>query len=174
MRILVTGGSASGKSALAEQFTVQRSAGGRRLYLAAMQPFGEDAQFRIARHKKLRAGKGFDTVERYTDYAHFVPPQGYGAALFECVSNALANELFSPDGAGDARGIERCMDALEDACGSLVIVTNEASSDGLDYDPSTLHHIRQPGALNQRLAARADVVVESVCGIPVFWKGEHV
>ena len=120
MRILVTGGSASGKSALAEQFTVQCSAGAKRLYLAAMQPFGEDAQFRIARHKALRAGKGFDTVERYTDYAHFAPPAGYGAALFECVSNALANELFSPDGAGNARGIEQCMDALEDACGISV------------------------------------------------------
>lgn len=172
MRILVTGGSASGKSALAEQFTVQCSAGAKRLYLAAMQPFGEDAQFRIARHKALRAGKGFDTVERYTDYAHFAPPAGYGAALFECVSNALANELFSPDGAGNACGIEQCMDALEDACGSLVIVTNEVFSDGINYDPSTMEYIRQLGALNQRLAARADVVVESVCGIPVFWKGE--
>ena len=173
MRILVTGGSASGKSALAEQFTVQCAPGGRRLYLAAMQPFGEDAQFRIARHKKLRAGKDFDTVERYTDYAHFVPPMGYGAALFECVSNALANELFSPDGAGEnwKDSILSGVDALAAACPHVVVVTNEVFSDGRTYDAGTMAYLRALGQLNQLLAQRADVVIESVCGIPVMRKG---
>lgn len=173
MRILVTGGSASGKSALAEQLTLQLAGDAKRLYIAAMQPFGADAEYRIRRHKKLRAGKGFDTAERYTDYAHFVPPEGCGAALFECLSNALANELFSPDGAGNADGIEVCLNALESACGNLVIVTNEVFSDGIEYDASTMDYIRRLGALNQHLAACADAVVESVCGIPVYWKGEQ-
>ena len=32
-----------------------------RLYLATMQPFGAAAQARIARHRALRQGKGFET-----------------------------------------------------------------------------------------------------------------
>lgn len=174
MRIVVTGGSASGKSALAEQIAVQCSAGAARLYVAAMQPFGADAQFRIARHQKLRAGKGFETAECYADYAHFVPSGSYSAILFECLSNALANELFSADGTGNTDGILQCMDRLEAACGHLIIVTNEIFSDGILYDADVMRYMRELGILNQKLAARADVVIESVCGIPVYWKGENL
>ena len=63
MMILVTGGASSGKSAYAEQLAC--SLPGSRYYLAAMKPFGEEGARRIARHRALRAGKGFVTVECY-------------------------------------------------------------------------------------------------------------
>ena len=55
MKILVTGGSASGKSAVAEELCVKL--GKQTAYIATMQPFGKDAAYRIDRHRKLRAGK---------------------------------------------------------------------------------------------------------------------
>ena len=63
MMMLVTGGASSGKSAYAETAALELP--GPHYYLAAMKPFGEDGARRIARHRKLRAGKGFLTVECY-------------------------------------------------------------------------------------------------------------
>ena len=63
MMVLVTGGASSGKSAFAEQ--VACSLPGSRYYLAAMKPYGEEGARRIARHRELRAGKGFATLECY-------------------------------------------------------------------------------------------------------------
>ena len=77
MIVLVTGGASSGKSAYAER--VACSFAGERVYLAAMKPFGEEGARRIARHRALRAGKGFSTVECY---------DGLASALADDESNA--------------------------------------------------------------------------------------
>ena len=51
-------------------------------------------------------------------------------------------------------------------------MTDEIFSDGLDYPPETARYIRDLAALNRALAARADAVYESVCGILLPLKGE--
>ena len=61
MLSLIIGGSASGKSEYAERLVC--SLPGKRIYVATMEPFGEEGRERIARHRKLREGKGFATVE---------------------------------------------------------------------------------------------------------------
>ena len=94
MLVLVTGGAASGKSARAEDIVCRLANGRPMLYVAAMEPSGEEAQRRIARHRALRAGKGFDTLEHAKRFDRLRVPAGYEAALFECMSNALANELL--------------------------------------------------------------------------------
>lgn len=66
MLIMVTGGSGSGKSEFAEQCCMKLCPG-KKIYIATMQPFGTEGAARIQRHKKLRAGKHFQTVECYTD-----------------------------------------------------------------------------------------------------------
>ena len=173
MLVLVTGGAASGKSARAEDIVCRLANGRPMLYVAAMEPSGEEAQRRIARHRALRAGKGFDTLEHARRFDRLRVPAGYEAALFECMSNALANELFSPDGAGEnwKNSILSGVDALAEACPHVVLVTNEVFSDGRTYDAGTMAYLRALGQLNLLLAQRADVVVESVCGIPVMRKG---
>lgn len=176
MRIVVTGGAASGKSAHAERILCRHTPDVSRLYLATMQPFGKAAESRIARHRTLRAGKGFDTAERYTDLAHFRAARPYGGILLECISNLLANELFAPDGAGrDAvRAILAGLDALEAQCNVLVVVTNEIFADGEAYPEETMRYMRMLGIINQALFSSADAAAESVCGILVPYKGEHL
>lgn len=175
MIVLVTGGAASGKSELAETIVCQLADGAPMLYVAAMETEGEEAQRRIARHRALRAGKGFTTLEHSKQFAGIQVPSGYRAALFECMSNAVANEIFSPGGAGDAckqsilEGIRR----LALSCEHVVIVTNDVFTDGRTYDNDTMDYLRRLGQINCLLAQRADAVIESVCGIPIVQKGEN-
>lgn len=178
MLILVTGGAASGKSEHAERLLCERAPEGSRLYLATMQPFGAAAQARMLRHHALRAGKGFETVERYTHLSSIVlPKRMYDGILVECMSTLLANEMFSPDGAGtDAvQAIMQAVDALYlKQCRNMVIVTNEIFSDGETYSEETAQYMQMLAELNQLLARKADTVVHSVCGILIPLKGAHL
>ena len=100
MILLVTGGSASGKSEYAENRALQlaKTEQKKLIYLAAMKPFGEEAAKRIERHRQLRAGKGFETVECYTGLENLDFPED-SIILLECMSNLVANEMFEESGA---------------------------------------------------------------------------
>ena len=54
-------------------------------------PFDEESHKRIQRHQKMRAGKGFETVECYTGLKNVKLPAGC-VVLLECMSNLVANE----------------------------------------------------------------------------------
>ena len=174
MMCVLTGGAASGKSAHAERILCAHAAPHSRLYVATMQPFGPAAQRRIARHQALRAGKGFQSAERYTDLAGFAPDKWYEGVLLECMANLLANELFSPDGAGPGRAAAAILDGVDHLrarCDTLVVVTNEIFSDGQAYPPETEQYIALLGQINRALVRRADAAAESVCGILLPLKG---
>lgn len=169
MLILVTGGSASGKSAYAESLCL---CGSPRVYLACMQPFGEEGAARIERHRALRKGRGFLTVERYTDLAALTLPP-CECVLLEDLGNLVANEMFSaapPRDPFDA--VIGGVDALIGKCKRLVVVTDEIGSDGIDYDSATTAYIAALGAANRALSLRAEAVIEVVAGIPIMLKGE--
>ena len=173
MMILLTGGSACGKSSYAE--TLCAALPGPRYYVAAMRPFGEGGAEKIARHREMRRGKGFETVERYTDLAALRLP-GRGTALLECICNLTANEMFDEAGAVSdpydrvIRGVE----ALCRQCRDVVVVTNDVGSDGEVYDAGTNAYVTALGRINAALAERADAVYELVCGIPLVRKGELI
>ncbi|MBM6869446.1 bifunctional adenosylcobinamide kinase/adenosylcobinamide-phosphate guanylyltransferase [Pseudoflavonifractor phocaeensis] len=167
---LVSGGAASGKSELAEGIAV--GLGGRLVYLATMEVWDQEDRRRVERHRKLRAGKGFETVERPRDLAGAEVPAG-STVLLECLSNLTANECFGPDGFDGAEGrILEGVDRVRARTSHLVIVTNELFSDGLAYPEETGRYLSVLAGLNRALAGRADRVVEVVCGLPVVWKGE--
>lgn len=188
---LITGGSASGKSAYAEAQAV--AAGEARYYIATMRPYGAEGEMRVAKHRRLRAGKGFSTIECYTELAGVSlergesspagaddgqwnsegSPAGADGArrviLLECMSNLVANELFDVGGSDEeiCRRILAGIRHLQNQAKHLIIVTNEVFSDGLDYDPETVRYIRLLGRINRLLAERAGQVTEVVYGIPV-------
>lgn len=170
MIILVTGGSGSGKSAFAED-QVLSFGEGKRIYIATMFPFDEEGEKCVERHRKMRSGKGFETVECYTGIKHLdLPPES--TVLLECMSNLTANEMFQEDGAKENTvseillGIQRIREQVR----NLVIVTNEIFSEAHMYEREMETYQRYLGQINQQLAEVADEVVEVVYGIPIFHK----
>ena len=95
MMVLVTGGSGSGKSAFAED-CVLSCGENKRIYIATMYPFDEESKKRVARHRKMRAGKGFETVECFVGLKNLKVSHG-STVLLECMSNLTANEIFRED-----------------------------------------------------------------------------
>ena len=170
MLILVTGASGSGKSEFAEN-TVLRF-GTCVTYIAAMKPDGADAQKRIDRHRAMRRGKGFHTVERYTDIKSL---DIQTPAILECLPNLLANEMFSPEGCGADNAEDETAEGIQTLaakCKNLVVVTDEVGSDGITYGTATENYKKILGSLNRRIARAADEVYEVACGIPIKIKQE--
>jgi len=171
---LITGGSASGKSAYAEGQAM--AAAHERYYIATMRPYGQEGRARVEKHRRMRAGEGFSTVECYTDLRGVSLGEGssQGVILLECMSNLTANELFDVGGS-DEEICERILDGirhLQNLSKHLIIVTNEVFSDGLGYEEETLRYIRLLGRVNRLLAKHAGRVTEVVYGIPVERKPE--
>ena len=182
--ILITGGSASGKSAFAEDKLLSFG-DKKRYYLATMAVWDEECRERIRRHRIKRSGKGFSTIEKPVDLKDVSLPGG-SAALLECVSNLTANELFREERGENGQESEKTREAgreqkaweritggifnLKEQAEDLVVVTNEVFSDGISYDPGTEQYLRLLGKINCWLADMADEVYEVSCGLPICVK----
>lgn len=178
MMSLIIGGSGSGKSAYAEQLIMALADVEHTYYIATMQVFDEESRQKIERHRSMRAGKGFLTVEQPIGISnartHMEP--GKSAVLLECMSNLVANEMFSgnvpemPEQV--AAKVVREIRELSTELTHLVIVTNNIFEDGITYDAATEGYLRALGLVNRCLAQTADQVVEIIVGIPVILKEE--
>ena len=170
------GGSASGKSDYAERHVLSLEGGGPRIYIATMEPFGEEARARIARHHAMRRDRGFETIECYRNIGSLRLPADSNV-LLEDLGNLMANELFGNDAAAvdEAADLpDRIAGEIEKVfsdCAHMTIVTNEIFSGGKNYEGETLIYLRALARLNRILAKRADYVVELVCGLPDVLKG---
>lgn len=170
MLTLVIGGSGSGKSAFAEQKIVSFGEK-KRYYLATMEIFDEESRERVEKHRRMRRDKNFETIECPTHLENVEVTEG-SALLLECLSNLVANEIFSPQGRKINTeqiildGIRGLMSRAEE----LVVVTNSVFSDGYEYDSGTKGYLECLGKVNTGIAAMADEVYEVVCGIPISVK----
>ena len=171
MNVLITGGASCGKSLLAENLC--QSLGGNLVYLAAMQPFGEEGRARIQRHRAQRAGKGFRTVEcgGGLDLALHDGRTLGATALLEDLGNVVANRLFSNETTCDIAEAEteilQHLEQLAQRCKHLVIVGNEVGCDGTSYETETHEYQLLLGRVARAWAARCDLVTECIAGTPV-------
>lgn len=193
MMELVTGGSGSGKSAYAEEAlcgpasSPDRGQGnetgtqqdGQRYYIATMPSWDKETEKKIAKHRAMRAGKGFCTLEWYTDFEERLEradcPGMEGAdILVECLSNLTANEMYMEGGAGKntADAVIRGILCLRDRCRNLVVVTNDVFSESAEDSPEMRIYKETLGRINCALAEASDRVTEVVCGIPCTVKPE--
>ena len=172
MFIVVTGGSGSGKSEYAENRVLEFN-DPLRFYVATMQSYDAESEARLARHRKLRAGKGFETVERYTGVDTLELPENGGTALLECLCNLTANEMYiQPDDPTDpVEKVVAGVKNLQRQTDTLIVITNDVGSDNESYSDETRRYIRALGAINVRVAQMADQVYELVAGIPLCLKG---
>ena len=170
MITLMYGGSSSGKSAYAEDYVCHSNCKNR-YYLATMKAQDDESIERIERHRSLRAGKDFITLEQPYDIANTIEPMEDSIILLECMSNLVANEMFR-DGkvypqATIVSKIIADIKTLSSKVSQLVIVSNDVFEDGLEYDDYTKEYLRALGRINAEIAKMADKAVEVVVGIGV-------
>lgn len=184
---LVTGGSGSGKSAFAEAkiCQMQEQTGAKHLYyIATMYPYGHETEEKIKRHRRMRAGKGFQTIECYKKLSGLLQSQWFWrnkqregiCVLLECMSNLAANELYLEAVSQKEKDVlcQRVGEEIEQLsrrCRGMVVVTNEVFSDGGKYTPEMEEYRKILGEINQKMAETADAVSEIVYGIEVKIKG---
>ena len=205
MLVLVIGGSASGKSAFAEEIIEKiRDKNGNKYYLAFMKNDSVAAEKRIERHKKLRDGKGFITLEITCDVDKKLPEiidnsvkktacvsehegnspegidkekrRGRDTVLMESVGVLLANEMFGDSDVREDAGEYVLSELLNSSeyFENTVIVAEDVFADGNDYDEYSRKYIEALGDVNRGLAERADIVIEAVCSYPLWIKGERM
>ena len=164
---LVLGGAASGKSSWAEDLIVP--AYQNPVYLATAQAWDAEMQAKIDRHRSAR-GDVWDTVEAPLDLAPaLAAAQQDQAVLLDCATLWLTNHLLAEhDLVAQTRNL---LEALAACRAPVVVVSNEVGS-GIVPDNALSRRFRQAqGELNQRLAARAGLVVAVMAGLPLVLKG---
>ena len=179
MITVITGGSGSGKSVYAESYIMKLKEGKEPcFYIATMQPFGDEGRKRVEKHRAQRAGKGFITIECYQDLKPYAKQVSGGIVLLECMSNFVANQMFSGFMSKQIRNsneyksvlkqwMQEQIQAVAEKAKHLVIVTNEVFSDGMQYEKETMDYIELLGEMNQVLMGMADEAVEVVYTIPI-------
>src|SRR5699024_9396959 len=177
--IMVTGGSRSGKSVLAEKKA--REYGKRSvLYIATAIPVDEDMKERIRVHQARRDSE-WGTYEGYRDLGEVVSSTEKDTILLDCVTVLITNILTEDEKDFDNL-TSREMEDLEaqmmmergniikgarDGNKTLILVTNE---EGTCVDPSyRLGRILGDitGKANQLIASLSDEVYVSISGIPL-------
>lgn len=165
---LVLGGAASGKSAFAEALVT--ATGLARVYIATAQPFDDEMRTKAERHRAQR-GPDWRTVEEPRDLpAALSTVTGAEAVLIDCATLWLTNLILAETDPETATG---ALIAALDRCPAPVVVVSNEVGQGIVPDNALARSFRNAqGALNQRLAARADRVVAVMAGLPLVLKGQ--
>ncbi len=176
---LVIGGVRSGKSRFAADLASRRANGGPVLFVAtARRGPGAGMEARIEKHRASRPDH-WRTVEAPLDLAEALRrPSNAGAALVDCLTIWISNIIYDcgdsdePEFEDRARGalnpkVDALMDALATTNVPVVLVANEV---GAGVAPPTRLGVvfaDLQGEVNQKVAARANTVWQTVAGIPV-------
>lgn len=182
MKILLIGGSKSGKSHLAQELTRALACGAPMYYWATMEPADGEDLLRIEKHILDRAGWGFETVERGRLLGSAPLPENAGSAsvLFDSVTALVTNEMFNADfRQEDAAALteaarqrsEEGLLALSSAFRNFICVADDVFRDGRDFDETTELWRKALAGTLITLAAEFDTVCEVVSGIPKPIKG---
>lgn len=160
MMYLIIGTPDSGKSELAEDLISSVSGDKNKYYIATMIPYGREGALRVSKHRAMREGKGFTTLEIPFDVCDAVIPE-QSTVLLECVSNLAANELFerkTPDEECEEKIIMDIL-ALSDKADEIVIVTNHFDITD-EFDADTVRYAALMDRINNRLRGTADKVID--------------
>ncbi len=166
-RTLVLGGSASGKSAYGEKLATDT--GRERIYIATAQVFDAEMAQKVERHRTLR-GEGWQTVEAPHDLGlALAAARADQVVLIDCATMWLSNHMLTDH---NMEAAEAALMAALDACAAKVIVVSNELGLSVVPDNTLARRFRDAqGRLNQRLAARCDLVVLVMAGLPVALKG---
>ncbi len=172
MSTYISGGCKNGKSFYAQR--VAKAGGAPLYYVATMIPHDAEDQARIRRHRDERAGWGFQTLECGRDILSCLDHADPGGSfLLDSVTALLSNEMFTPEGIDmDApKRIAGALEAFVARAPNTVLVSDYIFSDALLYDDLTEAYRRGLAAIDLRMAACCDNVIEVVAGQFIVHKG---
>jgi adenosylcobinamide kinase/adenosylcobinamide-phosphate guanylyltransferase len=168
--VLVTGGTRSGKSRLAEKLASAH--GEPLLYLATGQPGDPEMAERIARHRERRGTAWRTFEEPLAPAATLLQMDGkYAATLVDCMTLWISNLLCSGTPPNDIlEKVKELTGLLRVLHAPVVLVTNEVGM-GIVPDNLLARQFRDvAGSVNQLLAAAADEVYVTISGLPLKLK----
>jgi adenosylcobinamide kinase/adenosylcobinamide-phosphate guanylyltransferase len=165
---LVVGGARSGKSSLAEKLVT--ATGRSRCYIATSQAWDDEMQARIEEHRRQR-GPDWRTVETPLHLAAALrETRPDEAVLVDCATLWLTNLMLGEHDIGQAT--QDLLAAISACPAPVAIVSNEVGW-GIVPENALARRFRDvQGRLNQALAARADLVVGVMAGLPFVLKGQ--
>lgn len=164
---LVLGGARSGKSLFAEGLVT--SAPAPWLYVATGEARDAEMTQRIALHVQRR-GPGWETRDAPLELAELIRTEGAESRpmLIDCLTLWLSNVMLADRDVAAERA--RLLDALTEARGPIVAVSNEVGL-GIVPDNALARAFRdEQGRLNAAVAQRADTVVLMAAGLPLTLK----
>lgn len=177
MKILIIGGSKSGKSDFSQEIALSLAQGKKHYYVATMIPSDKEDYKRILSHLKRREGMEFETIEQGTHLLNCLDYADRSAVfLLDSVTTLLTNEYFpkeknyEPD---EASALRCASDLLQfvDSVSHAVIVSDAIFSDAVRYDASTDSYRQHLGNIHCQLAKSCDTVLEMVNGNLIVHKG---
>lgn len=166
-RTLILGGARSGKSAYAE--SLAEGWKGERIFIATAQALDGEMAERIKAHR-LRRGQDWTTRGVLLD----LPGVLRDAAaedkfiLIDCLTLWLTNVILSEE--DHERAVSDLLNALTDAPGVIVLVSNEVGSGIVPGNELARSFRDAAGKANQRVAKAVDEVVLITAGLPLFLK----
>ena len=165
---MVIGGAGSGKSSWAENLVIQ--SGYEKIYLATAQPWDDEMRAKIDRHQ-LQRGQNWHTIEAPLDIsAPLAEANPDHIVLLDCATMWLSNNLLA--GSVLAEEEARFIDAVVTCPAPVVVVTNEVGLSVVPENAMARQFREAQGRLNQRIAAKADLVVAVMAGLPLVLKGQ--
>ncbi len=183
-RTLVFGGARSGKSAQAERLA---AAGGKPVIYIATAVVGDDEMAaRIALHRQQRSAHyaHWETVEEQLALGDAIANASRtgNVVLVDCLTVWLSNLLFSEHKeypevgrieapACFAAERERFLQALSQAPGDVVLVSNEVGMGIVPQGAISRWFVDEAGRLNQTVAAICERVQFVAAGLPLTLKG---
>ncbi len=164
---LVLGGAASGKSAFAEGLA--KGSGRGLIYVATAEIRDAEMRAKVRKHKDMR-GAGWETIEVPMDVGPaLASATADHVVLLDCATMWLSNHLLAESDLAAAE--TELMSALDRSAASVIVVSNEVGLSVVPDNKLARAFSNAQGALNQKLAARADLVVSVMAGLPLVLKG---
>ena len=165
---LVLGGAACGKSTFAEGLV--KAVCETPTYVATAQVYDTEMAAKVAAHQAAR-GDGWTTIEEPLDIAGaLAKAPAQVPVLIDCATLWLTNVMLGGHDLDAAR--HDFLSAITDAEQPIVVVSNEVGQ-GIVPDNALSRQFRNAqGRLNQDIAARADLVVAVMAGLPLVLKGQ--
>jgi adenosylcobinamide kinase / adenosylcobinamide-phosphate guanylyltransferase len=170
VRTLILGGVRSGKSRYAEE-VARRSASAVTVIVTAEAGDPEMAA-RIATHRARRPAE-WRVVEATLELGRAIEQAREPGAvvIVDCLTLWLANAMALDDPKALGREREALKQALSDASGATLLVSNEVGLGIVPVNELARRFIDEAGVLHQQLAQLCDQVVWMVAGIPTVVKG---